>query len=57
MLGSLKGSVVLAKQNNPGTVFAQYFLYTEAMISKSVIPEFQNTERIKMENFIKSRPL
>jgi hypothetical protein len=59
MSGSLKGSVVLAKQNTPGNVFAQHFLYTEAIISKSVVPDFQNilNERIKMANYIMSRPL
>jgi hypothetical protein len=59
MSGSLKVSVVLAKQNILGNIFAQYSLYTEAIISKSVLPDFQNilAEMIKMTNFIKSRTL
>jgi hypothetical protein len=59
MSGSLKVSVVLAKQNTAGNVFAQYSLYTEAIISKTVVTDFQNilATMIKMAKFFKSRPL
>jgi hypothetical protein len=57
--GSLKGSVALAKQKNPGIVFTHCFLHKKALISKPVVPEDQKVldETIKMVNYIKSRPL
>jgi hypothetical protein len=41
MSASLEGFITLAKQKNPGIVFAHCFLHREALISKSIVPEFQ----------------
>jgi hypothetical protein len=59
VLGSLKGFVALAKQNNPDIIFTSCFLQWEARISKSVVPEDQKIldETIWSVNYLKSRPL
>jgi hypothetical protein len=59
LLGSLKRFITLAKHKNPGIVFTHCSLHTEALISKSVVPEVQKVvdEMIKMVNYMKSRPL
>jgi hypothetical protein len=57
--GSLKRFIALAKQKNPRIVSTQYFLHREALVSKSVVPKFQEIldETIKMVNYIKNSPL
>jgi hypothetical protein len=59
MFGSLKEFITLAKHNNSGIVFTHCFLYTEALISKSVLPEVQKVldKMTKPVNYIKNGPL
>lgn len=58
MIGSIKGFITIAKNQNPNINTTHCFLHREVLIAKSIVIELKIVlgQVVKMVNFIKSRP-
>ncbi|KAM4748802.1 zinc finger BED domain-containing protein 5-like [Rhinophrynus dorsalis] len=59
MTGSMKGFVSLIKQQHPGIISTHCFLHKEALVAKTLAPEFKDvlSQVVQIVNYIKHRPL